>query len=198
VAYDVGAVKARWEGHETPIRTETTIVREAGDVVATRLNQLMVHRPAAAEAPRGDRPERRRPEAADRDGDKEPLPGFSLPLTATRMALQVSGSQDFYPVHHDRDFARAGGHADIFINTGFIRGLLCRLVTDWMGDAGFLKRLAFTMRRPHRLGDTIGVRGRVSARRAERDHDAVDLDVWIENPRDGVATPGTATVHLAR
>jgi hypothetical protein len=24
----------------------------------------------------------------------------------------------------------------------------------------------------------------------------VDLDVWIENPRDGVATPGSATVYL--
>lgn len=30
------------------IRTETTIVDEAGDVVARRLNQIMVHRPAAA------------------------------------------------------------------------------------------------------------------------------------------------------
>lgn len=180
------------------IRTATTIVREGGDVVATRLNQLMVHRPGEMSTPRGGEPERRAPEAARGGGDKESLPGFSLALTSTRMALQVSGSQDFYPVHHDRDFARAGGHADIFINTAFIRGLLCRLVTEWMGDAGFLKRLGFTMRRPHRLGDTISVKGRVAARRAERQHDAVDLDVWIENPRDGVATPGTATVHLPR
>jgi len=49
------------------------------------------------------------------------LPGYELPLTWTRMAAQVSGSQDFYPVHHDPDFARAGGHRDIFYNTGFTR-----------------------------------------------------------------------------
>jgi hypothetical protein len=54
------------------------------------------------------------------------------------------------------------------------------------------------MRRSHLLGDTIGVKGRVVARRAEAQHDAVDLEVWIENPRDGVATPGSATVHLPR
>jgi acyl dehydratase len=179
------------------IRTATTIVGEDGDLVATRVNELMVHRATDGE-PARTRPEPRAPEAVSADGDKDQLSGFSLPITATRMALQVSGSQDFYPVHHDRDFARAGGHADIFINTGFIRALLCRLVTDWMGDAGFLKRLGFTMRRSHLLGDTIGVKGRVVARRAEAQHDAVDLEVWIENPRDGVATPGSATVHLPR
>jgi acyl dehydratase len=126
------------------------------------------------------------------------LPGFSLALTMTRMVLQVSGTQDFYPVHHDRDFARAGGHADIFVNTGFLRAALGRLLTDWMGDAGFLARLGFQMRRPHLLGDTITVRGRVTDCRREGAHGAVDLDVWVENPRDGAATPGRATVHLPR
>jgi acyl dehydratase len=128
------------------------------------------------------------------DGDL--LDGFTLPLTMTRMVLQVSGTQDFYPVHHDRAFAREGGHADIFINTGFIRAALCRLVTDWAGDAGFVRRLAFQMRRPHRLGDTIAVKGRVRRKWRDDAHAAVDLDVWIENPRDGVATPGSATVYL--
>lgn len=128
----------------------------------------------------------------------EALEGFRLPLTMTRMVLQVSGSQDFYPIHHDREFAREGGHADIFINTGFIRAVLCRLLTDWIGDDGFLKRLAFEMRRPHLLGDTIAVRGRVTRRWEDGARGAVDLDVWIENPRDGVATPGRATVYLPR
>ncbi|MBI1847085.1 MAG: acyl dehydratase [Candidatus Rokubacteria bacterium] len=131
-----------------------------------------------------------------REGDA--LPGFSLPLTMTRMVLQTSGSQDFYPVHHDRDFARAGGHPDIFINTGFIRALLARLCTDWMGDDGFLARLGFQMRRPHYVGDSISVKGRVERVWDDAGRGAVDLEVWIENPRDGVATPGTARVYLPR
>lgn len=180
------------------IGTETTIVREGGDVVATRLNQLMVHRSGLPSAPLAGASGRRRSGDERVAGSGDVLEGFSLPLTPTRMALQVSGSQDFYPVHHDRDFARESGHADIFINTGFIRALLCRLVTEWMGEGGFLRRLGFTMRRPHLLGDTISVKGRVTARRAEAGHDAVNLEVWIENPRDGIATPGTATVHLPR
>jgi len=126
-----------------------------------------------------------------REGDG--LTGFSLELDMTRMVLQVSGTQDFYPVHHDQGFARAAGHADIFINTAFIRGCLCRLLTDWMGSDGFLKGLRFQMRQPSMLGDTIAVGGRVTKKGPEG---RVDLDVWIETPKRHVTVPGTAVVVL--
>ena len=96
----------------------------------------------------------------------EELKGFSLELTMTRMVAQVSGTQDFYPIHHDRDFARQAGHTDIFVNTAFIRGCLCRVVTDWIGADGFLSTLGFQMRRPNFVGETITVRGRVKKRAA--------------------------------
>jgi acyl dehydratase len=177
------------------IRTETTIVDERERPVARRLNQIMVHRPPAAGAAEPGPGATAAP--APPAGGGEVLPGFTLPVTMTRMVLQVSGSQDFYPVHHDREFARAGGHADIFLNTGFLRAALCRLVTDWMGEDGFLQRLGFQMRRPHLLGDTITVGGRVARRRAD-EPGVVDLDVWVANARAGLATPGQATVRLAR
>lgn len=126
----------------------------------------------------------------------ETLPGFSLELTMTRMVQQVSGTQDFYPVHHERDFARSGGHPDIFVNTAFTRAALCRLLTDWAGPAGFVKRLGFQMRRYHLLGDTMLVQGKVVKKYRQDGAGAVDLEIWAENAREGVATPGTATVHL--
>lgn len=122
----------------------------------------------------------------------EELPGFSLQLTATRMVLQVSGTQDVYPVHHDQAFARSAGHADIFVNTAFIRGCLCRVLTDWMGAGGFLRSLRFQMRKPNLIGETIAVRGRVKKKRPEG---LVDLEVWIEGA-GGVTVPATATVAL--
>jgi acyl dehydratase len=126
----------------------------------------------------------------------ETLPGFALELTMTRMVQQVSGTQDFYPIHHDREFARSGGHPDIFVNTAFTRAALCRLLTDWVGPAGFVKRLGFQMRRYHLVGDTMHVRGKVVKKYRGDGVGAVDLEIWAENVREGVATPGTATVHL--
>jgi acyl dehydratase len=122
------------------------------------------------------------------------LPGFEMKLTPTRMVKQVSGSQDFYEVHHDTAFARAGGHRDIFYNTGFTRACLGRLLTDFAGDGGWLKKLRFEMRRMNMNGDTMRIQGRVAAKRAEGNE--VDIELWAENDRVGITTPASATVTL--
>jgi acyl dehydratase len=126
------------------------------------------------------------------------LPGFELEITPRRLYLQASGSQDWYPVHFDPAFARKAGHADVFMNTGFVQAALVRLITAWMGDAGFLERLKLEMRRQHRPGDTMAVRGRVAAAEERDGVPCVDLEVWTENEREGVATPATATIILPR
>jgi acyl dehydratase len=126
------------------------------------------------------------------------IDGFSLDITPRRLALQTSGSQDWYPVHFDPAFARKAGHPDVFVNTGFLQAALVRVITVWVGDEGFLKRLRFEMRRQQRPGDTMVCKGKVIAR-YERDGEAlVDVDVWAENEREGVTTPGKATVILPR
>lgn len=124
------------------------------------------------------------------------LPPISLDINTKRLFLQASGSQDWYPVHFDPAFARKGGHDDVFMNTGFLQAALVRLLTSWMGDAGFLRRLRFEMRRQHRPGDTITCRGRVTAREVRDGQPCIDLEVWAENEREGIATPGEATVIL--
>ena len=125
------------------------------------------------------------------------LPGFDLYLSETKIAEQVSGSQDFYPVHHDRPFARAGGHADIFVNTGFTRATLSRLLTDYAGVDGWVCKLSYEMRRMNRPGDTMKFRGHVTrVYVADDGSHRVDLAIWAENDREGVTTPATATVTL--
>ena len=125
------------------------------------------------------------------------LQGFDVRLDATRMVKQVSGSQDFYEVHHDTAFAQAGGHRDIFYNTGFTRANLGRLLTDYVGDDGWVKKLRFEMRRMNMNGDTMRVRGKVAARREiEGADNEVDIELWIENDREGITTPASATVTL--
>ena len=130
-----------------------------------------------------------------KEGDE--LTGYDLKLTETKIVEQVSGSQDFYAVHHDRDFARAGGHPDIFVNTGFTRAALSRLVTDYAGVDGWVRRLSYEMRRMNRPGDTMRLRGKVTRKYVGDDGaHLVDLEIRVENDREGVATPGTATVEL--
>jgi acyl dehydratase len=128
----------------------------------------------------------------------EELEGFSLEITPRRVALQSSGSQDWYPVHFDAAFARKAGHDDVFMNTGFMQASLVRVISDWMGDEGFLRRLRMEMRRQQRPGDTMVCRGRVTDVRLEGEEGVVEIEVWAENEREGVTTPGTAIVILPR
>ncbi|MBM3139116.1 MAG: acyl dehydratase [Chloroflexi bacterium] len=131
--------------------------------------------------------------------DGEELAGYELRLTWTKMVQQVSGSQDFYPVHHDPGFAREAGHSDIFYNTSFTQAALSRLLTDWVGPAGWVRRLGFQMRKMNMPDDRLQVKGVVTGK-AEGDGPLgeVSIDLWIENDRVGITTPAEATVLLPR
>ena len=134
-----------------------------------------------------------------RVGDR--IDGYDLQLTHTKMAEQVSGSQDFYAVHHDPEFAREAGHESIFYNTGFTQAALCRVLTDWAGPQGWLRKFRFEMRRMLVPDDTVHARAKVVAKRNDDEHDGhglVDLEVWLETDRVGVTTPGWATVRLPK
>jgi len=71
------------------------------------------------------------------------------------------------------------------------------MLTNWIGDHGFLHRLAVSVRAPNLLGNTTWWRGTVKAKRAGgRGVGLVDLDVRAANQRDEVTALGSATVAL--
>ncbi|MFC1999904.1 MaoC/PaaZ C-terminal domain-containing protein [Chloroflexota bacterium] len=121
---------------------------------------------------------------------------YSLKLDATRMVLQVSGTQDYYQVHHDRDFAHAQGIPDPFFNTGFISAALGRLLTDWIGPEGFLRKFKLEMRKMNLLGDTMTVKGKVTDKYIRDGENYVEADVWCETESQAVTTPCKATLTL--
>ncbi len=124
------------------------------------------------------------------------LPGFGFKLGWTEMVKQVSGSQDFYAVHHDRPFAQSGGHKDIFYNTGWTRSQLFRLLSDYAGPDGWVRKLHFEMRRMNRPDNTIQVKGKVVDKKQTEDGNEVHIELWIENDEEGVATPASGVVLL--
>ena len=121
---------------------------------------------------------------------------YSLKIDMTRIVMQVSGTQDYYAVHHDRDFARSQGVPDIFLNTGFLTAAAGRLLTDWIGTEGWLKKFRIEMRRMNLLGDTMWVKGKVIDKYVDKGEHCVDAHVWCETDSEGISTPCKATVIL--
>jgi hypothetical protein len=73
---------------------------------------------------------------------------------------------------------------------------MATLVTNWMGDAGFLKRVRTEMRRFNIMGDTTFCKGRVTRKYVKDRTPLVDIEIAAENQREEVTTPGLATVAL--
>ena len=73
---------------------------------------------------------------------------------------------------------------------------LCTLVTNWMGDDAFLKRLRVETRRFNILGDTTWCKGKVVNKYTKNGFGLVDIQLWAENQRGEVTAPGLATVML--
>lgn len=73
---------------------------------------------------------------------------------------------------------------------------MASLVTNWMGDAAFLKRVRTEMRRFNTMGDCTWCKGRVTRKYVKDRHALVDIEIRGENQRGELTTPGLATVIL--
>jgi len=122
------------------------------------------------------------------------ISAISLELTMKRLIMAVCGTRDFYPVHHDRDFARNSGHRDIFVNQMFLQGFLGRCLTDWTGPEGKLTKLSIAMTVPNYLGDTITARGRVIRKYVENDEHKADCELVVTKQDGTVTVNSQATI----
>ena len=73
------------------------------------------------------------------------LPEWSLPVTPTVVVSTAIATRDFYPVHHDHEFAVRSGSKDIFLNILTTTGLVQRYVTDWAGPEALVRRVSIRL-----------------------------------------------------
>ncbi len=123
------------------------------------------------------------------------LAPVSLELTRRRAAQAVAGTRDYYPVHHDEEFARQSGAEGIFFNTMFLQGFVGRAATEWFGNDAFLRRLEITMGGSYYIGRTLVAEGTVSVVRESNGCTLVDAEVTLAT-EDGPTTDVKLTIQL--
>lgn len=129
-------------------------------------------------------------------------------VASSQMLVKWAGaSGDFNPIHYEDTIARAQKLDRPIVHGQLKRAWLVQLLTDWIGDDGFVKRFACQFRAvdyPRLMksltepgeGETWWCKGNVTKKYIENDEHLVDCEIWLENGKGDKTTTGSATVIL--
>lgn len=124
------------------------------------------------------------------------LPPVELKVEYARIILNAASTWDYFPGHHNPEYARAQGQPDIYASTIFFHGFIDRLVTDWGGPLCLVRRRRMRMIASVHPGDTMVAEGTVNKRyRDESGHGLVDIEIRISTAR-GLCVPAFVTARL--
>jgi len=113
-------------------------------------------------------------------GDRVPARAYE-PVTIIDAVRWAGFQENYAPLHYDRDYARKDAGLESFIASGAYReSLLVRLLTDWVGPRGRLRKLQTRQAYPTFEGDSLRYSGRV----VEKSTDAADP--WVICEMGGV------------
>ncbi|WP_063039171.1 FAS1-like dehydratase domain-containing protein [Nocardia pseudovaccinii] len=112
-----------------------------------------------------------------------PANGLNIPDTVQRLHWEPARAQEL-------------GLPNSYDYGGMRETWLCHLLTDWVGDDGWLRKLRCEHRKFNYIGDTTWVRGTVVDKRQVYGRNEIHLEVRCENQRGEITTPGTAIVLL--
>ena len=113
-----------------------------------------------------------------------------------RLVFWAAGSGDYYQIHYDKDFAQGTGLPERIVHGALKHALLGRMLHEWMGEQGRVRRLACQYRGMDMIDKDVTCKGVVTGKRKEDGQALVELEVWTEDPQGSKTTPGTATVSL--
>jgi acyl dehydratase len=109
----------------------------------------------------------------------EALPEVRMEVTLRRCALDAAATRDFFPGHHDRDYARSQNVRDVYLNTMFFHGFFDRVGGEWAGPEAWLARRRLDMIAPVCVGDVMRTEGRVLRRYEEDGRTLADVEIRV-------------------
>jgi hypothetical protein len=136
------------------------------------------------------------------------LPALAKTATTLMLVKWAAASADFNPLHFDLPFAESQGIGRPIVHGQLKRAWLVQLLTDWIGEEGWLKKFSCQFRgmdypinmksisEPAEDKVTHWCKGKVVNKSVENGEHLVECEIWVEDETGKPTTPGTATVVL--
>ncbi|MCF7550802.1 MaoC/PaaZ C-terminal domain-containing protein [Pseudonocardia sp. WMMC193] len=119
----------------------------------------------------------------------------SIAVTYKRICMNAASTWDWFPGHHDPEYARSQGQDTIYLSTLFFHGFIDRGLGDWAGPDALVRRRKISMIKSIYPGQTATLTGRVVGKREEGGARLVDLELMVAS-EEGPCVPSEATLQL--
>ena len=93
----------------------------------------------------------------------EQLPELVIEASVRNIVATAIATRDYQDVHHDVAMAQERGSKTIFTNILTSNGYVLKYVTDWAGPEAVIKTSKIRLGVPNYAGDTMTMRGEVTA-----------------------------------
>lgn len=124
------------------------------------------------------------------------IPTLTQHCDSQRLVMWAAASGDFYQIHYDKDFAQRTGLPDRIVHGALKHALLGRMLHEWIGYGGRIKRLTCQYRGMDMVDQDVICKGTVTRKYQQDGENLVELEVWTETPEGKKTTPGSAVVAL--
>lgn len=127
--------------------------------------------------------------------ENDELPAFDLTVNRTHIVKYAGAGGDFFPIHHDEEFAKSVGLPSVFA-MGLMHGsMLQKVITSWSG-ADSIKRYKLRFKAMVWPKDILTFSGKVKVKYKEGKEHLVECSLQILNQRGEQVIEGEATVIL--
>lgn len=124
------------------------------------------------------------------------LPELSKHPTTRQLVKWAAASEDWNEGHYDINAARQMGLSQVLVHGRLKANFLVQLLTDWVGEDGYLKKFNCQFRGMDFPGTPLICKGKVINKYVVDDEHSVECEVWIENSEGKKTTAGQAIVVL--
>ena len=124
------------------------------------------------------------------------VPKVTMHVPFAKVILNAAATNDYFPGHHDPEYARAQGQRNIYLNTMAIEGFIDRVATDWAGPRTFIRKRQMQMRASIYAGDTMYGEGVVTKHYQDAaGRHLIDITISIATD-EGPRVPAALTLEL--
>lgn len=123
------------------------------------------------------------------------IPELVKNCSPRQLVMWAAASGDFYEIHYDVEYARSLGLPGLVVHGALKNAFLGQLLHDWVAPRGRILRYGCSYRGMDYPGEDLRCRGTITNVTSRDDEHLVELDIWVENPRE-ITSPGTAVVAL--